>query len=95
MPVAFLWNDDHDVLIREQRKLGIGWTFIAEQVGVARWTLIDHAKRIDAYNIVPELSELAPEEIKVDRGVQWTEALPPGHPYSWGPICRGMPYPKH
>ena len=80
MPKKTIWTDGQDTQIRRLRTEGANWDIIAAALGLARWTVIERARRLGIRRppTSPILHDLA------DR-----LALPAGHAESWGAITRG------
>jgi hypothetical protein len=81
MPRKTDWTEGQDTQIRRLRTEGASWDVIALALGLARWTVIEHARAIGAErspaNGVTVLDDF-------DR-----EPLPAGHATSWSAINRG------
>ena len=81
MPRKTVWTEGQDSQIRRLRTEGASWDVIALALGLARWTVIEHARLIGVErppaNAVAVLDES-------DR-----PPLPAGHADSWGAINRG------
>lgn len=86
MPARHNWTEAEDNRIREQRQARVSWDLIAAEIGLSRWTVIDHAKSLD----LP--AKLEPGVVALSRATEeWLndadrDPLPPGHPETWGAI---------
>jgi hypothetical protein len=80
MPRKLVWTEGQDSQIRRLRTEGASWEVIALALGLARWTVIEHARTIGVErppaNAVAILDESA------------RDPLPAGHADSWGAINR-------
>ena len=80
MHVKLLWTDASDTRIRRMRAEGASWDTIAAQLLVSRWSAIERGRAIGAR------APLRPPAPAADPA---REALPAGHPDSWGAITAG------
>jgi hypothetical protein len=80
MPAKLLWTDDRDTSLHRLRAGGASWDRIAEALGISRWSAIERGRVLGA--------EAPPKPIAAlpDPG---REALPAGHPTSWGLLTTG------
>jgi hypothetical protein len=90
MPVKLLWTSAQDTRIRQMRSEGALWDAIAEALRLSRSTIIERGRRIGARAPPPEFIP-PPEDPQRD-------ALPAGHPRTWGAMNAGTvladtPYP--
>ena len=90
MPTRHNWTDAQDSQIRRLRMEGASWDAIAAALGLARWSIIDRGRRINACP-PPREAVPPPEDPRRD-------PLPAGHPRSWGiltvgTVLEGAPYP--
>jgi hypothetical protein len=90
MPKKLAWSDAQDTQIRRLRAEGASWDNIAAILGQTRWAIMERGRRIGALR--------PPREIVPPHEDPGRDALPPGHPRSWGAITTGTvlentPYP--
>ena len=90
MPKKLYWTAAQDLTIRRMRIEGATWDTIAAALGVSRYTVIEHGRRIGALR-PPQLLGPPPEDPR-------REPLPAGHPRAWavitdGTLLEGTPYP--
>jgi hypothetical protein len=90
MPKKIEWTAAQDMQIRRMRAEGSAWDAIAAAIGVTRWTAIERGRRIGARR--PPADFVPPPESPT------RDALPAGHPRSWGvliagTVLEGTPYP--
>jgi hypothetical protein len=81
MPRKAVWTEGQDTQIRRLRTEGASWDLIALALGLARWTVIERARAINA--------ERPPPNAIMDLDESGREPLPAGHTESWGAINRG------
>ena len=81
MPRKTVWTGGQDTQIRRLRTEGASWDIIARALGLARWTVIERARAIDAERLPPNAVTVLDES---DR-----DPLPAGHAETWGAINRG------
>jgi len=84
-----LWTEASDARLRRLRAEGEAGDAIAAALGVSRWTVIERGRRSGARKPPPE------HRPTIDLA---REALPAGHPVSWGAltegtVLQGAPYP--
>jgi hypothetical protein len=81
MPRKLVWTEGQDAQIRRLRTEGGSWDLIALALGLARWTVMERARTINAGR--PPVNAVAlPDESA-------REPLAAGHADSWGAINRG------
>jgi len=90
MPRKLVWTDGQDAQIRRLRTEGASWDLIALALGLARWTVIEHARVIGVERPPANAVAMLDES---DRA-----PLPAGHADSWGAInhgtsLEGVPFP--
>ena len=83
MPRKAVWTEGQDTQIRRLRTEGASWDIIALTLGLARWTVIERARVIDA--------ERPPANAVVAREDPDRPPLPAGHTETWDAINRGTP----
>ncbi len=81
MPRKTVWTDGQDTQIRRLRTEGATWDIIALALGLARWTVIEHARAIGAECLPPNAITVLDESGR--------DPLPAGHTETWGAINRG------
>lgn len=81
MPQKLCWTEAQDLTIRRKRGEGESWDRIATALGLSRYTVIERGRRLGAE--LPAMGFVPPAEDPK------REALPPGHPTSWGVITDG------
>jgi hypothetical protein len=81
MPRKTVWTDGQDAQIRRLRTEGASWDVVALALGLARWTVIEHARAIGAERLPPNAVTALDESCR--------DPLPAGHAESWGAINRG------
>jgi hypothetical protein len=81
MPRKTVWTQGQDTQIRRLRTEGAGWDVIAIALGLARWTVIEHARAIGAERRPANATAILDESAR--------EPMPAGHAESWGAINRG------
>ncbi len=81
MPGKTVWTDGQDGQIRRLRTEGAAWDVIALALGLARWTVIEHARAIGV--------ERPPAHAVTILDESERPPLPAGHVESWGAITRG------
>jgi len=81
MPRKTVWTQGQDTQIRRLRTEGASWDVIALALGLARWTVIEHARAIGAECLPAHAAAILDEAAR--------EPLSAGHPESWGAINRG------
>ena len=82
MPEPLIWTEPRDTMLCSQRALGRSWDAISAQLGISRWAAIERGRVLGATK--PARTPTAPAGSEA-----WREALPPGHPISWGAITAG------
>ena len=80
MPPKLHWTEAADTAIRHLRAEGASWDTIAAAIGASRWSAIERGRRIGAR---------APIRIAPPPPDPCREALPAGHPVTWGAITQG------
>jgi len=81
MPRKVVWTEGQDTQIRRLRTEGATWDVIALALGLARWTVIERARAINA--------ERPPANAVTVLDESGREPLPAGHTESWDAINRG------
>ena len=81
MPRKTVWTQGQDTQIRRLRTEGASWDVIAIALGLARWTVIEHARAIGAERLPANAAATLDESAR--------EPLCAGHAQSWGAINRG------
>ncbi len=81
MPAKLFWTAARDAQIRRLRAEGATWDAIAEALLLSRFTVIERGRRIGARKPAA-LPKTAPED-------PCREALPAGHPRTWGALIAG------
>ena len=85
MAAPLVWTELRDHVLRALRAEGRSWDVIAAMLGISRWAAIDRGRLVGARKPEPTLPRLtAAQAAEAGR-----EALPPGHPVSWGAITAG------
>jgi hypothetical protein len=87
-PSKIIWTHAQDSIIRRMVVEGDAWGDIARAVGVGRFTVTRRAAEIGAERVEPEPAEPQLVEREVRQGAP-VEALPAGHPYTWGLLTKG------
>jgi hypothetical protein len=82
------WTAAQDATIRRLRGDGKSWDAIADELGVNRHTAIERGKVIGVTAIPIKAAEAEPVERDVRNGAP-LEALPAGHPFTWGLLTQG------
>jgi hypothetical protein len=82
MPPPHDWTESEHALIRARRP-HTSWDDIARELGIARWTVIDHAKRVGLWT---SDQKPLPETTEPNRE-RWP--MPAGHETSWSAITAG------
>jgi hypothetical protein len=85
MPIKLRWTAPADAQIRHLRHAGATWDAIAASLGVSRNAVRERGRHIGA-RLPPPPPRPDPECDPHDLG---REALPPGHPLTWGAITQG------
>src|ERR1700730_1486062 len=80
MPRKIVWTDGQDTQIRRLRTEGASWDIIALALGLARWTVIEHARSIGVERPPANAVAILDES---DR-----QPLPAGHTETWDAINR-------
>lgn len=80
MPRKIIWTEGQDTRIRRLRTEGAPWDMIAQQLGLARWTVIERARVIGV--------EQRPAHAAMVMDDSMRPPLPAGHQDSWGVINR-------
>lgn len=83
MPAPRDWTQAEVETIRTLRADNAGWEEIARRIGVARWTVIEFAKRVGLWTPPAVAVEVSDEP---DR---YREPSRAGHPLTWGAIVAG------
>lgn len=85
------WTLWQDATIRTMRADGNGWDAIAIAVGVCRWTTAQRGRELGCAHVKPPHPFQVPDTPNdpPPRDNRFWEALPPGHPDTWGVIVRG------
>ena len=78
------WTDRRDRILCALREEGRSWDTIAAMLGISRWAVIQRGRLVGACK--PEAPEPAADAANAQTG---REALPAGHPDSWGAITAG------
>lgn len=81
MPQKLSWTEAQDLTIRRMRAEAETWDSIAQALGLSRYTVIERGRRLGAERPAPDYRPPAEDPRR--------DALPPGHPRSWGPITAG------
>jgi hypothetical protein len=81
MPRKAVWTEGQDTQIRRLRTEGASWDIIALALGLARWTVIEHARLIGVERFPPNAVTILDDS---DR-----QPFSAGHAESWGAINRG------
>jgi hypothetical protein len=81
VPRKTIWTAGQDSQIRRLRTEGASWDVIALALGLARWTVIERARRLGVERPPANAAAVLDES---DRA-----PLPAGHSDSWGAINRG------
>lgn len=81
MPKPIIWTDETDAIIFMGRATRQSWDEIASRLGISRGAAIERGKAIKAHGRMPP----APKPKADTRD----EALPAGHPITWGAITDG------
>lgn len=79
MARKIVWTEGQDARIRRMRAEGASWDIIAQQLGLARWTVIERAKLLG-------IGRAAAPVVAMDDLMR--PPLPAGHPDSWDAITR-------
>ena len=82
MAAALIWTKSRDNLLIELRAEGRSWDSIAAMLGLGRWAAIQRGRLVGACK--PE----SPPAQR-DTGPTGRDALPAGHPITWGAITAG------
>ena len=86
MSARIVWSGAQDATVRRMRTEGATWDAIAAALGVSRWCASERGRKIGALLGAAQLSD------HVGQSDPNRDALPAGHPTSWGAIAAG-PYP--
>ncbi|HQT76265.1 MAG: hypothetical protein B7Z80_02455 [Rhodospirillales bacterium 20-64-7] len=81
MPRRIAWTEGQDTQIRRLRTEGASWDTIAQQLGLARWTIIERARLLGV--------ERAPANAATALDDATRPPLPAGHPDTWDALNRG------
>ena len=81
MPRKTVWTDGQDNQIRRLRTEGASWDAVALALGLARSTVIEHARAIGAEDVPPNANASLDESGR--------DPLPAGASGSWNAINRG------
>ena len=81
MPRKTVWTDGQDNQIRRLRTEGASWDAVALALGLARSTVIDHARAIGAEDMPPNANASLDESGR--------DPMQAGDPASWDAINRG------
>ena len=89
MPVKRIWTAEEDATIRQMRTAGATRAAIAEVLGVLSYTIQTRMRQLGVTIRVAAVEvEETEEKISRPNGAEW-DALPAGHPISWGAVTRG------
>jgi hypothetical protein len=80
MPRKTIWTEGQDAQIRRLRTEGASWDIIALALGLARWTVIEHARFIGVERPPANAVTILDES---DR-----QPFPAGHAETWDAINR-------
>jgi peptidoglycan/xylan/chitin deacetylase (PgdA/CDA1 family) len=80
MSTKLRWTEATDTRIRQLRAAGASWNAVAAAIGTGRWSAIERGRRIGAR---------APIHVAPPPPDPAREALPAGHPLTWGAITAG------
>ena len=81
MPRKAVWTDGQNSQILRLRTEGASWDTIALALGLARWTVIEHARAIGA--------ESMPANANASLDESGRDPMQAGDPASWDAINRG------
>ena len=84
MPAPLVWTEQRDRILCALRAEGRSWDTIAAMLGISRWAAIQRGRLLGAFK--PEPPPRHDDEVPDAAG---REALPAGHPVSWGAITAG------
>ncbi len=84
MPAPLVWTEQRDRILCALRAEGRSWDTIAAMLGISRWAAIQRGRLVGAFKPEPPPRDDDPEAAAAGR-----EALPAGHPASWGAITAG------
>ncbi|HEX2942492.1 MAG TPA: AsnC family protein [Rhodopila sp.] len=89
MPRRIAWTEGQDTQIRRLRTEGASWDAIAQQLGLARWTVIERARFLGVERPPANAATVFDDAMR--------PPLPAGHPDSWDALNRatslhGVPF---
>ncbi len=76
------WSAALDERLRALRQAGLGWTLVAEELRLGRYTVIERGRRIGARRPRRAAGD-------ADADARDRTAWPPGHPVTWGVLTEG------
>ncbi len=90
MPQPREWTKQADFTICQMRGGGATWAEIGRTLGLSRNTVIERGRRLRAEAPVKEAMPVVEDDPADDPN---REALPAGHPLTWG-LLSDAPYPE-
>lgn len=83
MTQKLIWSEPNDTWLLQMRAYGASWGTIATGLQISRWAATERGRKLGASRPPRPAARLLP------RLRDAREAMPAGHPVSWGAITKG------